>query len=182
MKRIALVIAIALAAVGIWVVMSPPEPGPKDEDPKTKTGDGPEVATATGTSDRKSLIPEKFPGQKQEDEVEPEDRDRTVVPPSKNPASGLEMVVATDADREDAKVPDKRWGKGVIVMKVKPDSPADEVRLRKGDLIVRAQRTDIHQPQDLIDAAEGRDHVVITFVRKGRYLQAVLKKPYDPNE
>lgn len=180
MKRVVVVVGllVGLVAYLAWSRDLSEDPTPRDDVAADTTDDAKTDDAPKG--DRKSLLPDSFPGQDEpEEDVAPEDRDRTVTEAETNPVQGLEMVPATDADRAHAKAPDDRWGKGVLVMNVKPDSPADEVRLRKGDLIVRAQREHINSPQDLIDAAKDRDHVLVTFVREGQYLQVVLKKPFD---
>ncbi|MEQ9499270.1 MAG: PDZ domain-containing protein [Deltaproteobacteria bacterium] len=184
MKRLLVAVVVVAAAAGVYFVATQDDAdGPEAAETKTTDPDDPNVVTKT--PNRKSLLPKTFPGQEEAtdpEQVPPEERPRTLTEEELNPAHGLEMVPATDADRAHVKVPDKRWGKGVLVMNVAPDSPADEVRLKKGDLIVRAQREHINTPQDLIDAAKGRDHVVVTFVRDGQYLQVVLKKPYEPSK
>lgn len=181
MKRVLVAVVVVVAAAGVYFVATQDDAKGPEAAEATKSED-PNVVTKPPPGASRSLLPKTFPGQEppKPEDVPPEERDRTLTEEELNPVTGLEMVPATEADREHAKVPDKRWGTGVLVMHVAPDSPADEVRMQKGDLIVRAQREHINKPQDLIDAAKGRDHIVVTFVREGQYLQVVLKKPYEP--
>ncbi len=182
MKRVLVAAVVVVAAAGVFFVATQDDDASPKAAEATRDAEDPNVVTKAPPS--KSLLPKVFPGQEETppEDVPPEERPRTLTEEELNPAHGLEMVPATEADRAHAKVPDKRWGKGVLVMNVAPDSPADEVRMKKGDLIVRAQRAHINSPQDLIDAAKGRDHIVVTFVREGQYLQVVLKKPYEPSK
>lgn len=99
-------------------------------------------------------------------------------PEAEAPLEGLEVRSISDVDRERMKVP-KTYGDGVLITQVHPASPAAEVGLAPGDVIVRAQRTNVSSESDLRTAVLDRDHVLVAFYRDGELLQAVLKRPHD---
>lgn len=141
-----------------------------------KTGD-------PNRSGRGSLMPSKLPGQ----EAGPADEGDESPHPhrlkiAEQPAlSGLSYVPSTDADRERAGVTDQ-FGRGVTVTRIHPDAPAAEIALEEGDVIVRAETTNINSPADLESAIGDRDHTLLTFARDGVLLQVVLQKPFVPKQ
>lgn len=68
--------------------------------------------------------------------------------------------------------------KGVLVVEVIEDTPAQKAGLRAGDVIVRVGTRDVDSPDEMVKALAGRDagNVDLTIVRKGarREIQAEL--------
>ncbi|NJK89705.1 MAG: PDZ domain-containing protein [Myxococcales bacterium] len=79
----------------------------------------------------------------------------------------------------ELRVPD-RYDGAVMVTHVEPDSPADEVFLQVGDVIVEAQYDRIRTAGDLESVVGARDYSKVTFIRDGTILQVVLQKPFVP--
>lgn len=96
-----------------------------------------------------------------------------------DPLIGLGMAPATLNEMERAGVPERFKG-GVMVTAVHPDSPAAEVALEPGDIIVRAQTTDVQSINALQDFVRGREYTRITIVRDGMMSQVILKPPFVP--
>lgn len=150
------------------------EPG--REAPDVTQGEG--VRSSDGTT-----LSEKKPSPQQQVEV--------ATPPQRAPTAtthaddrtaraalaGLGMRSLTSADRETLKVP-ARWS-GVVVSSVEPDSSADAIDLRVGDVVVQAGRKKIEQAADLEEAVGSGDHIVLTVVREGFLFQRVLQPPFE---
>lgn len=167
-----------------------------------RSGDGPEAPTRTGPSasatagssstERRSLLEDvqrrgaadgadsdatRAPEPEPEPEAPPlPEGDR----PRRSPVEGLRVESASSADVAAAGVPDA-WSSGVVVTKVIPDSPADEVRLKPGDLIVEVRGRSVRQPDDLPRIVGDNSYAKVTFVRNREVLQVVLQRPFSPN-
>jgi len=76
-------------------------------------------------------------------------------------------------------VPDRFKG-GVAISRVAPGSPAAEVALEPGDIIVRGQTQMVESLDDLERIVAGREYTRVMFVREGRVMQVVLKPPFEP--
>lgn len=141
------------------------------------------VKSGEGGGKGRSLLPGKLPGQEEGPKEDGEEAARPHrMKVAEQPAlSGLGYGPSTEADRERAGVTEQ-FGRGVTVTRIHPDAPAAEIALEEGDVIVRAETTNINSPADLETAVGDRDHTLITFVREGVHLQVVLQKPFDPNQ
>ena len=74
-------------------------------------------------------------------------------------------------------VPD---GKGVLIVEVMKDTPAEKAELKAGDVITRVGERAVEDPEDLVRALpEDAGKVTLTVVRKGakRTVQAELDRP-----
>ncbi len=91
---------------------------------------------------------------------------------------GIQVTRLTEADLRIANVPSRFRG-GVRLDSVHVDSPAAEVALRPGDIIVRAQTTMVYSEAGLRALAGTRDYIRIMFVRDGDVRQVVLKRPFE---
>ncbi|MGF1509124.1 MAG: hypothetical protein ACFB9M_06430 [Myxococcota bacterium] len=94
------------------------------------------------------------------------------------PLMGIQVTRLTEADLRIANVPSRFRG-GVRLDSVHVDSPAAEVALRPGDIIVRAQTTMVYSEAGLRALAGTRDYIRIMFVRDGDVRQVVLKRPFE---
>ena len=92
---------------------------------------------------------------------------------------GLQTESVGVADLEAAGAPERFEG-GIRVTRVHPDSSAAEVALEPGDIILRAQTTDVTSMEELSDMVDGRDYTRLTFIREGILAQVILKPPYEP--
>jgi len=74
-------------------------------------------------------------------------------------------------------------GKGVLVLEVLEDTPAERAGLKPGDVITRVGDKPVADSQDLVDALRGREgKVALRVVRHnaGRTVEATLEKPGTP--
>jgi serine protease Do len=68
-------------------------------------------------------------------------------------------------------------GKGVIVTKVEPDSPADEAGIRRRDVILEVNQHPVGSARDFSKAVEGADKGALLLVRRGEAEIFVAVKP-----
>lgn len=99
--------------------------------------------------------------------------------PPESPLTGLSVGSVSSSDLRQQGVPDE-WDGGVVVTRIEPDSPADEVALEIGDIIVELRRSPVRQPTDLEEIMADHGYAKVTFVRDGQVLQVVLQRPYRP--
>lgn len=169
--------AMVLLGVLAWAFFGQPAtsgPGPDSE----PAAGGPQVATGGG--ERPSMIPKVLPNEEGKDPP-PSNPPKPTTPTSPedlDPLADVELSEATDGDRERLKVP-RKWGKGVILRNVGPDSPMALSALRDEDVIVRAHRTEVNSVTDLRTAFAGRDHTVVIVARDGRFFEAVIHRPEE---
>lgn len=153
--------------------------------PQANSGPGPGAPTAqrdvkapTG-GERPSMIPKVLPTEEGKDAPPPPAPPTPSTPAvAADPLADVEFAEATDSDRERLKVP-RKWGKGVILRNVGPDSPMALSALRDEDVIVRAHRTEVNSVADLETAFQGRDHTVVIVARDGRFFEAVIHRPEE---
>lgn len=111
------------------------------------------------------------------------------IPPKKKPPSvkdepyiaveGLETQLMDDALAKELEIPNHpQTGKGILVTKVSPTSPAAEAALRPKDVIVIADKKPVNSMDDLREAVKGRTHTLVVFSRDGALHQVVIKPPY----
>lgn len=115
------------------------------------------------------------PTAKPTDDTEAEDQGP---PPA---LQGLDTQPITFDELRQQGVPDRFKG-GVLISRVAPGSPAAEVALEPGDIIVRGQTRMVESQSDLADIVEGREYTRVMFVREGRVMQVVLKPPFEPKK
>lgn len=147
---------------------------------------GPEAVATGGVKastggERPSMIPKVLPteeGRGQPPPPPPPSPTTETPPGDLDPLADVELSEATDGDRERLKVP-RKWGKGVILRNVGPDSPMALSALRDEDVIVRAHRTEVNSVSDLKTAFAGRDHTVVIVARDGRFFEAVIHRPEE---
>lgn len=163
-------------------------PRPVDKSGPTPEVTPPSVPTSTGTAPRRSLVPRQRPG----DPPPPSASDAAPVTEEGNANSavnvpgatalvGVEFQAMDDGLREKLKVPnDSQIGKGVVLKKIHPDSPAAEIFMRPNDVIVRANLKKVDSIEDLNRLIGDRGHTLITISRDGSLMQMVLKKPFQP--
>ncbi len=188
--RIAVIAIVFVAVVGglfLWAF------SPSTEPVSVGSSDGPAPTGSTGStgrarptdSERGSLLDNVKVDRDTAAEREPPRRQlappdpalREDHPDAQNPLKGLEVSPLTSSDLRERGVPDD-FESGVLVTSVEPDSPADEVRLVPGDVIVQAQLLDVKEPSDLQRIVSEREYAKVTFVRNGQVLQVVLKRPF----
>lgn len=177
--------AVFLAVICVLVytlVLGPPEKAMS----LSKRVDKPTLDEAKQAANRRRLVPDKVPGQDDPGEVAKDDDEERPRPfamkMEPEPAlSGMTIGPSTEEERKKAGVTEQ-FGRGVTITKVHPDAPAAEVSLRNGDVIVRAETTNINNVEDLKKMVGDRDHTLITFARDGILMQVVLKKPFVPKK
>jgi membrane-associated protease RseP (regulator of RpoE activity) len=184
-----LLAAMVVLVVAFYWAFNPSVSGPSP-------GEGRLVSESTSPppddTDRPSVLEQRRRAAG-EPEAEPADSDDAPSPPavagsggeaSEDPEdapalTGLRVERVTSSELRAAGVPERFKG-GVRVADVHPDSPAAEVALEPGDIIVRAQTTMVHTEDELRQQVGQRDYTRVMFVRDGRVLQVVLKPPFDP--
>lgn len=179
---LAAVVLLGLVGLFVWAFNPSVEP--------VRVGGGDAPATdepAPGVdSERRSVLDESRrraaeADAEPSDEVEPEPEAPADDPPSagppQSPLTGLAVGSVSSADLRAEGVPDA-WDGGVVVTEIAPDSPADEVALEIGDIIVELRRQPVRQPTDLEEIMADHGYAKVTFVRDGQVLQVVLQRPY----
>jgi len=111
-------------------------------------------------------------------EPPPTDAPNRAVPES--PLTGLEVRSVSRAALERQNAPDAFDG-GVLVTDIAPDSPADEVALQAGDIIVEARMKPVRSPSDLESIVGVRTYARVTFIREGQVFQVLLQRPFPPH-
>ncbi|MCR4439654.1 MAG: PDZ domain-containing protein [bacterium] len=91
-------------------------------------------------------------------------------------------VYLQELDKERRKELGVKEGKGVLVIEVVPNSPADKAGLKEDDVIVRMNGREVEDPDDLIDAVRAQkpgDKVKVEYVREGkrREVEVTLGRP-----
>lgn len=174
-KLVAAVLGLVVVGGGAWwwSRREPPAPQPEGRPPKVAATPDP----------RPSMIPKTLPheeGAKEVPTAPPPPAALTVSshPSTTEPLGDVELHDATDADRERLKVP-RKYGHGVILKNVGPDSPMALSALRDDDVIVRAHRTEVNSTSDLEQAFKGRDHTVVIVSRGGELFEAVIHRPSE---
>ncbi len=168
--------AMVLLGVLAWALL-----GPK---PTSGPGTGEETAAgevkSTSGGQRPALIPKVLPTEEGATPPPPPPPNIAAATPpgERDPLGEVDLSEATDGDRERLKVP-RKWGKGVILRNVGPDSPMALSALRDEDVIVRAHRTEVNSVSDLKTAFTGRDHTVVIVARDGRFFEAVIHRPEE---
>lgn len=168
--------AIGLLGVLAWIYSGPKGSGP-EANPGAATAN--DVKASTG-GERPSLIPKVLPTEEGKDPPPPPPPSppTPTSPEALDPLADVDLSEATDGDRDRLKVP-RKWGKGVILRNVGPDSPMALAALRDEDVIVRAHRTEVNSVTDLRSAFAGRDHTVVIVARDGRFFEAVIHRPEE---
>jgi hypothetical protein len=142
---------------------------------------GSEIAAETGDEprDRRTILPQKFPDSEEKGEETTEPKvSRFTMQIAEQPAlSGIELAASTEDDRKRAGVTGK-YGQGVTVTRIHPDSSAAEVSMEIGDVIVRAQKENVNSIEDLQRIVGDRDHTVVNFMRDGELMSVVLQRPF----
>lgn len=169
-----LLLAILVGLAAWWVIVG----GGAQDDALPRASEAPREREPDAAPGRR-LIPEELPHERAREAVAPDAATQGEAPREavvRELTEGLGLRALGDADREKLKVPERFKG-GLVVTSVHPDSPAAEVSLAEGDVIVRAQRSDITSEEELKQQMEGRDHLLITVSRAGELFQVVLKPP-----
>jgi hypothetical protein len=172
------VVLAGLIAVPLFTKKKAPEP--------TAAAPEREEERSTLRADGRSLL-----DLRPRDPPKPAPRTSTVAlktPPPPDPSApdygaalvGLDVSNATSDELAQLKVPEGMTG--VIVKHVDPSSPAAEATLKKGDVIVRAQRDKISSSDSLLEAVNTRAYTLLTVYRDGYPFQVVLHKPAKPGE
>ncbi|MBK8013590.1 MAG: PDZ domain-containing protein [Deltaproteobacteria bacterium] len=167
--------------VVVWAISAPSEieKTPSSPEQASDATHQREPATARRANPRSALEAE---GSRQAQATLPVRRreaptdDRASSGAARHALSGLAMRPLTETDRETFKVP-PRWS-GVVVSRVEPDSAADAIDLRVGDVVVQAGQKKVEHEADLVEAVGQRDHTVLTIIRGGFLFQRVLRAPY----
>ncbi len=136
----------------------------------------------TAEHTHKSILPKdgpkKAPTPHKKVAIAPQGSSAQAMRQAEQPAlSGIELQELTDADRQALKVPD-RFGKGVVIRRVHPDSPAAEAGLRPNDVVVRAMRKNVDRLEDLTSEVADRDHTLLVASRDGNLMELVIQKPF----
>jgi serine protease Do/serine protease DegQ len=58
-------------------------------------------------------------------------------------------------------------GRGVQVVNIEQGSPAWRVGLRKGDVILSVNRKTVESPQDVENALQGKNQVILLYIQRG---------------
>lgn len=153
------------------------------------SGPAPSAPAAGAGAERRSVLdesrrraaPEPASDPKATPEPDPEPAPETPDPdrPRESPLKGLSVGSISAADLRQQGVPDE-WDGGVVVTEIAPDSPADEVALEVGDIIVELRRKPVRQPSELETIMGDYGYAKVTFVREGQVLQVVLQRPFEP--
>jgi hypothetical protein len=185
--RAVLIGAVVLAGlIGLFVWAFNPSVEPVrvgGDDVASEVSKGP-----TATTERRSVLDESRrraadvavdAGLASEPESAPTEDPPAPERPPESPLTGLSVGSVSSSDLRQQGVPDK-WDGGVVVTRIEPDSPADEVALEVGDIIVELRRSPVRQPTDLEEIMADHGYAKVTFVRDGQVLQVVLQRPYRP--
>lgn len=179
-------VAAGLVALFVWALNPAVEPTSISGSGETtrSRADG----EAESGLERRSVLDEARRREAEVDapkESQPSAEPERVEPPTgrlteKSPLTGLEVTSMSPGDLRQRGVPE-RYESGVVVTRVEPDSPADEVRLVPGDIIVEARMRSVSDSSDLESIVGGHTHARVTFVRDGTVLQVVLQRPFEVN-
>jgi S1-C subfamily serine protease len=184
--RIGLIAAVLVLVVGglfYWAFFETPEPGFSAEsgsrmvpDPAPPPAELAEPEIPVGQAEPEATEPEAVPEiERGPDESSSSGGEET------EPAAlkGLKTKPLTFDELRREGVPDRFKG-GVAISRVAPGSPAAEVALEPGDIIVRGQTQMVESLEDLERIVAGREYTRVMFVRDGRVMQVVLKPPFEP--
>lgn len=186
--RAVLIAAVVLAGlVGLFVWAFNPAVEPVrvgDAEPVRETSEAPAATTQRRSvldeSRRRQAEIEPDAGREAEPDPAPTDDPPSGARPPESPITGLSVGSVSSSDLRQQGVPDK-WDGGVVVTEIEPDSPADEVALEVGDIIVELRRSPVRQPSDLPEIMGDHGYAKVTFVRDGQVLQVVLQRPFRPD-
>jgi hypothetical protein len=168
-------VALALLALIVFLALG----GGDDETSQAEEGSAATAEKAPDPkTDRRSLVPKQLPDQPAEKAPDPAKSPFTMQIAEEPALSGIELAPSTDEDRTRAGVTD-RYGRGVTITRIHPDSSAAEVELEVGDVIVRAQKEHVNSVEDLKRIVGDRDHTVVNFMRQGQLMSVVLQPPYQ---
>lgn len=120
------------------------------------------------------------PDQKRSDESTPSLDDMHVTVTAGRGRLGLAVIEIGDQLRTHFGAPADR---GVLVDRVRPDSPAAKAGLQVGDVIVELDGAAAHSVSDMLDAIGDRkqgDHVSIAAIRDGKQIQLTATLDDDP--
>ncbi|MEM1023359.1 MAG: PDZ domain-containing protein [Myxococcota bacterium] len=188
--RIALIasaVVVLLGGLFYWAFTPSPEPGfSAVSNPREVADPSPPEAKlnrvpSDGTKPPEKEAPDPEPSEPAESEGKPK---QARAPKDQGPPPALEGLdtqpITLDEMRQQG-VPERFKG-GVVVSRVTPGSPAAEVALEPGDIIVRGQTQMVESLSDLQDIVEGREYTRVMFVREGQVMQVVLKPPFEPKQ
>jgi hypothetical protein len=168
-------VGVAALGVGVWVLLGPTDPPPSSITPPPPPP--PEITrTPTSATLIRSAIPCPQPPPPTEAKAVEPPPPLAPLPEEIDPLREITFREATDADRQRLNVP-KRFGHGVVLGRVGPDSPAAISALQEDDVIVRAHRTDVNTADDLRRAVHDREHTLLVVARNGQYFEVVLHRP-----
>ncbi len=69
---------------------------------------------------------------------------------------------------------------GIVIFKIIADSPADAAGLMPGDIITHINGEPVHGSKDVYSHLEGSADLKVKVVRKGKWLEAMVK-PESPD-
>jgi len=97
---------------------------------------------------------------------------------------GLTVSKLTDEIRQELKVPDRV--KGVVVESARPGSPAEDLGIGRGSIIVEVNRHQVESPEDfarLVDAApKGKDVLLLVWADGGAGYRMVHPQPEQQDD
>ncbi len=185
MKPLPIALLAGAVGLGVWFWSSRghntdgpqdrPSGGDHTQQPPPKNGEGRRLLDKNARNKTKAPPPDTAAAVK--------------IPPKKRPPSvkdepyiaveGLETQLMDDALTKELEIPNHpQTGKGILVTKVSPTSPAAEAALRPKDVIVIADKKPVNSMDDLREAVKGRTHTLVVFSRDGALHQVVIKPPY----